>query len=368
MKNKVSLAKSSKTWNNADRKPRFWRCFLPVLAACLLLCGCSPKQAEPARYEQTFFDVFDTVTTVIVYSGDEDAAQQTIDEAHEMLVRYHKLFDIYNTYEDLNNLCTVNQNAGNAPVPVDEDILDLIAFGKEMHETTDGALNIAMGSVTALWTEYREAGLDDPDHAALPPEDELEEAGRHTDIGGVVIDRTAGTLYLADEALRLDVGAIAKGYAVQRVVEQLKSEGAGSLLISAGGNVCAVGTKADGSNWKVGIQDPYSGGYLLAVRVDDRSLVTSGTYERYYTVDGKDYHHIIDPKTLYPSVYYDSVSVLCADSALADALTTGLFCMPLEEGEALVDSLGGAEAFWVLPDGTQTTSAGFEAYVVSDGE
>jgi thiamine biosynthesis lipoprotein len=336
-----------------------------MLTACLLFCGCSPK---PARYEQTFFDVFDTVTMVIVYDTDENAAQQTIDEAYEMLARYHKLFDIYNAYEGLNNLYTVNQNAGDAPVPVDEDILDLIAFGMEMYDTTDGALNIAMGSVTALWTEYREAGMDDPDRAALPPQDALEEAGRHTDISGVVIDRAAGTLYLADSDLRLDVGAIAKGYAVQRVVERLKSEGVRSLLISAGGNVCAVGTKADGSNWKVGVQDPYSGGYLLAVRVDDRSLVTSGTYERYYTVDGKDYHHIIDPKTLYPSVYYDSVSVLCADSALADALTTGLFCMQPEEGEALVASLGGVEALWVLPDGTQTASAGFEAYVVSDGE
>jgi thiamine biosynthesis lipoprotein len=367
LKNKVSLAELPKTWNNANSKHWFLYNFFVVLmlTACLLFCGCSPK---PARYEQTFFDVFDTVTMVIVYDTDENAAQQTIDEAYEMLARYHKLFDIYNAYEGLNNLYTVNQNAGDAPVPVDEDILDLIAFGMEMYDTTDGALNIAMGSVTALWTEYREAGMDDPDRAALPPQDALEEAGRHTDISGVVIDRAAGTLYLADSDLRLDVGAIAKGYAVQRVVERLKSEGVRSLLISAGGNVCAVGTKADGSNWKVGVQDPYSGGYLLAVRVDDRSLVTSGTYERYYTVDGKDYHHIIDPKTLYPSVYYDSVSVLCADSALADALTTGLFCMQPEEGEALVASLGGVEALWVLPDGTQTASAGFEAYVVSDGE
>ncbi|MPN13471.1 FAD:protein FMN transferase [bioreactor metagenome] len=93
-------------------------------------------------------------------------------------------------------------------------------------------------------------------------------------------------------------------------------------------------------------------------------LVTSGTYERYYTVDGKRYHHIIDPNTLYPSAYYDSVSVLCADSGLADALTTGLFSMPLEQGQAIVASLDGVEAFWILPDGTQVMSAGFGAFII----
>lgn len=368
MKNKVRPASHPETGETAAGKPRFSRRIGLALAltACLLLSGCAAEETLPARYEQTFFDVFDTVTTVIVYDTDADDAQEKIDEAHELLTRYHRLYDIYDAYDGLNNLYSVNQNAGIAPVQVDEEILDLVSFGRDMYAATDGALNIALGSVTSLWKEYREAGLDDPGHAALPPEDDLQKAGRHTDIGGVVIDRAAGTLYLTDRDLRLDVGAIAKGYAVQRVVERLRSEGVDSMLISAGGNVCAVGTKADGSNWKVGVQDPYSDGYLLAVRVDDRSLVTSGTYERYYTVDGKKYHHIIDPKTLCPSAYYDSVSVLCADSGMADALTTGLFCMPPEEGEALVASLDGVEALWVLPDGTQLESAGFASYVVAD--
>jgi thiamine biosynthesis lipoprotein len=143
----------------------------------------------------------------------------------------------------------------------------------------------------------------------------------------------------------------------------MESEGATSMLLSAGGNVRTIGARADGTDWKVGIQDPYSGGYLCVVNVDERSLVTSGTYERYYTVDGRDYHHIVDPQTLMPSTYYDSVSVIAADSGLADALTTGLFSMPLTEGAALVESLDDVEALWVQPDGTQTQSSGFSAFL-----
>lgn len=339
-----------------------------VLAACLLLTGCAQTSSEPQRYEQTFFDAFDTITTVIVYDTSEKNAQAVLTRAHELLLEYHKLCDIYHAYDGMNNLYTVNQSAGKAPVAVDARIIDLITFAKEMDLLTNGKTNIAMGSVTELWRVCREAGLEDPDNAALPAEAELTRAAQHMNIEDVLVDESANTVQLTDAEMLLDVGAIAKGYAVQQVIETLRSEGVASLLISAGGNVAAIGTRPDGTNWKVGIQDPYSGGYLCAVNVDAQSLVTSGTYERYYTVGGKNYHHIIDPETLYPSAYYDSVSVLTADSGLADALTTGLFCMPLEQGQALVASLDGVEALWILPDGTQRISAGFEQYLVKTGD
>ncbi|MEN6594975.1 MAG: FAD:protein FMN transferase [Clostridiaceae bacterium] len=339
-----------------------------ILSACLLLCGCAGKSTEPQRYEQTFFDVFDTVTTVIVYDTNEKNADAVLERAHDLLLEYHQLYDVYNAYDGMNNLYTVNQSAGGTPVTVDARILDLIEFAKEMFTLTNGRTNIAMGSVTELWRVCREAGLEDPDNAALPAEQELERASQHVNIDNVLIDQAAGTVQLADSGMLLDVGAIAKGYAVQQVIETLKSEGVTSLLISAGGNVAAIGTRPDGTNWKVGIQDPYGSGLICAVNVDAQSLVTSGTYERYYTVDGKNYHHIIDPETLYPSAYFDSVSVLCADSGLADALTTGLFCMPLEQGQQLVASLDGVEALWVQPDGTQVMSAGFGAFIIQTAD
>ncbi len=329
-----------------------------------LLGGCAGKSAAPQRYQQVFVDVFDTVTTVILYDTSEESANARFTELHTMLLEYHRLYDIYNAYDGVNNLYTVNQNAGIAPVAVDSRILDLIEYAKQMDVLTSGRMNIAMGSVLSLWLQYREAGLSEPDNAALPPMAELEAANANADIDNLVIDHIAGTLYLTNAATQLDVGAIAKGYAAEQVVEAMRREGVTSMLLSIGGNVCSIGSRMDGAPWKVAIRDPYSDQNLCVTGVSGQSVVTSGTYERYYTVDGKHYHHIIDPQTLMPSTYYDSVTVICADSALADALTTGLFCMPIDEGKALVASLDGVEALWVLSDGTQAQSEGFSAYLV----
>ncbi len=327
-----------------------------------LLGGCA-KNAAPKRYERVYLDVFDTVTTVILYDTNEESAYARMDELHAILQEYHQLYDIYHAYDGLNNLHTVNANAGAAPVKVDVRILDLIEYAKEMYALTGGRMNVALGGVSAIWQEYRDAGLEDPANAALPPAEELQTAGGHADIDSIEIDRAAGTLYLSDSETRLDVGAVAKGYAVQKAAEAMETAGVNAMLLSVGGNVRSIGTRADGTGWQVGIRDPYSGATLCAVQVSGQSVVTSGTYERYYEVDGTRYHHIIDPETLMPSTRYDSVSVVAEDSALADALTTGLFCMPVEEGMALVASLPGVEAFWVLSDGTQHMSDGFSAYL-----
>lgn len=351
-------------FSHAARRTRLFR-VMAALAALLLaasLFGCAASR-KPKRYEQVFFDVFDTVTTVILYDTSEANANERFGELHEILRDYHRLYDIYNVYDGLNNLCTVNQNAGQTPVAVDSRILDLVDYAIEMDALTNGRMNIAMGGVLDLWLQYREAGLNDPDHAALPPMAQLEAANAHTDPAGIAIDRAAGTLSLSDAQTQLDVGAIGKGYAAQQATEAMAQSGVTSMLLSVGGNVCSIGVRADGTPWQVGIQDPYSSGNLCAVQVSGQSVVTSGTYERFYTVNDKRYHHIIDPETLLPSTYYDSVTVISADSALADALTTGLFCMPLSEGRALVASLDGVEALWVLPDGTQARSDGFSAYL-----
>jgi len=338
-----------------------------MVATLLLLAsffGCVSRPAEPKRYERVFLDVFDTVTTVILYDTGERSAGERFDQLHALLLEYHRLYDIYNAYDGLNNLYTVNQNAGKSPVAVDKRILGLIDYAKEMDVLTDGRMNIAMGGVLDLWLQYREAGLNDPGSAALPPMAELEAANAHSKPGSIVVDRAAGTLSITDAQTQIDVGAIGKGYAAQKATEAMEQSGVTSMLLSIGGNVCSIGTRPDGTPWQVGIQDPYSDGNLCVVQVSGRSVVTSGTYERFYTVNGKRYHHIIDPETLLPSTYYDSITVISDDSALADALTTGLFCMPISQGQALVASLDGVEALWVLPDGTQAQSNGFSVYLV----
>ena len=338
---------------------------LALLFSALLLGGCA-RNAEPQRYSQVFLDVFDTVTTIVIYDTDEQHANATIEAIHQELLTYHQLYDIYHTYDGINNIATVNENAGIAPVKVDAKILDMIDYALSMDELTGGKMNIAMGSVLRIWQDYRDAGLENPDTAQLPPMSDLVAANAHATFDNVIIDRTAGTIYITDPETQLDVGAIGKGYAGQQIIASLRAEGVTNLLLSIGGNICAIGTRADGNGWKVGIQDPYSDGNLCVVAVDGLNVVTSGTYERYYTVDGKQYHHIIDPSTLMPSVLYDSITVISSDSGLADALTTGLFSMPIEEGMALIERLPDTEAFWVQPDGTQRMSSGFSAFIVEE--
>lgn len=337
-----------------------------LLVLMVLLCGCtawqtaSVQQDAPAKkqYTATFLTLFDTVTTIVGRADSEAEFQQRAQAVHDELEVYHRLFDIYNDYEGVNNLKTVNDHAGISPVQVDEALISLIRDCKAYFEDTRGRVNAAMGSVLYLWHEARNDGLNDPANARLPDEAALREAASHVSFEDVIIDEAASTLYLADAGMRLDVGAIAKGWAVQRVAENAPS----GLLISVGGNVCATGPKAEDTPWVIGVQNPDGDDYLHTIYLTKGSVVTSGDYQRAYTVDGKAYHHIIDPDTLYPAGLYRAVTVVCEDSGTADALSTALFLLPREEGQALLDQYK-AEALWVQPDGTILYSPGFQALI-----
>lgn len=333
----------------------------PLLLALLLLVGCAAQEAPAQKqYQASFLTLFDTATTILGYADSEEAFLSQAQEIHDELLEYHQLFDIYNDYEGLNNLKTVNDRAGIAPVEVDRRIIDLLLDCRELYEVTGGRLNVAMGSVLSLWHEARSQGVEDPENAYLPDQAALEEAAGHVSFDTVLIDEAASTVYLSDPAQRLDVGAIAKGWSVERVCERAPE----GLLLSVGGNVRSTGPKPGDVPWVVGVQDPDGGQeeYLHTLYVSGGSVVSSGDYQRYYTVDGVPYHHIIDPDTLYPAGRWRAVTILCPDSGLADALSTAIFTLDQAEGQALLDHFG-AEALWVAPDGTISYSPGFEAHI-----
>ena len=340
------------------------------LAVFILLVGIIVVRyvAKPQQqYSASFLDVFNTSTTVVGYAKSEDAFRKDVSAVKEKLDYYHKLYDIYHSYSGITNLKDVNEQAKNGPVEVSQEIIDLLLLSKEMYAKTDGQMNIAMGSVLKIWHDHREAAERNPENASLPTMEELEEAAKHTDINNLIIDTEAKTVYFADSEMSLDVGSIGKGYAVEQVALYAKELGIEQILFSVGGNIRAVGTKADGQTWRVGIQNPdkeSESSYVLRVGLQDLSLVTSGDYQRYYEVDGIRYCHIIDPDTLMPANEFASVTILCADSGMADALSTSLFCMSLEEGMELVQFLEGVEALWLYHDGRQASSPGFEAYIL----
>jgi thiamine biosynthesis lipoprotein len=341
---------------------------LLVVVMVFSLSACSAQSEK--RYEASFLELFDTVTTIVGYAKSKEDFSQYSQMIYDTLEEYNQLFDIYNDYEGINNIKTINDNAGIKPVKVDQKIIDLLLFSKEMYDLTEGKINIAFGSVLSLWHDHRTEGLDNPSAATLPDIEELKTRSNHTDINQMIIDEKASTVYLKDPDMRLDVGAIAKGYATEKVVKAMEEAGFVNSMISVGGNVRTLGNKFDEKGndvpWGVGIQNPdleSADTTLHVLNLSGYSLVTSGVYERYYIVNGKQYHHIIDPETLMPTEYFASVSIVCVDSGLADALSTSIFNMPYEKGLELIEELDGVEAMWVFHDGTEQYSSGFEALI-----
>lgn len=327
------------------------------------------------RYADSFFDTFDTVVTVVAYTRSEQEFREYFDRIQARFRELHKLYDIYNDYPGINNIKTINDNAGVRPVTVSKEIIDLLKFALEWHSRTTGKTNIAMGPVLRIWHDYREEGKAFPEEARIPPMEVLREAAKHTDISKIVIDEDKSTVYLADRNMSLDVGAVAKGFATELVAREIESAGLRSGLISAGGNVRCIGTPPGGPDrtWAVGIQYPSTAAVpsqenlLDIIDIPGGSVAASGSYQRYYVVDGRTYHHIIDPETLMPADFYLSVTIWAPDAGVADFLSTEAFLLPYESSRSLVESLPGVEALWVMPDGRVLATPGMSRVMRSLG-
>ncbi|MDR1735690.1 MAG: FAD:protein FMN transferase [Oscillospiraceae bacterium] len=303
------------------------------------MSGCA--SSGPPRQSVTFAEGFDTVGQITSYGSDSFDTDTMAVRAR--LAELHRLFDIYNNYDGLNNAKTVNDNAGIAPVTVPNELFELIRTGVEWHEKTDGKVNIALGPVLRLWQPFFSAGT------GRPSEEELMAALEMCDIGGVVLDSEKSTVFLKHAGMSLDLGAVAKGYAAQMAV--LESQG--SVLLNLGGNVVSNGSPPDGrEKWTLGIANPdkpeevYRNTYI---GIEAGAVVTSGDYQRFYIEDGKRFCHIIDPATAMPGTLYRSVTVTGADSGLCDILSTALFLLPQDVGGMLAQE-NGCEAVWILND------------------
>ena len=349
---------------------------LIVLLIATVLAGCD-RGTKYQKYSSNFFGTFDTVTQVIGYTESEEEFSDYMTIIQERMTELHRLFDIYNNYEGLNNLKTINDNAGIEPVEVDETIIDLILLSKEWHDITDGKINIAIGPVIRIWSDYREEAEFDPSNAAIPPMEDLQAAYEYTDIDKVIVDKEKSTVYLEEPEMSLDVGSVAKGYAVELIVEEIQEEGFDSGIVNAGGNVRTFGKPLDDirERWGIGIQNPDSTIFdssddssLETLFVRDESVVSSGDYQRNYMVDGKLIHHLIDPDTLMPGDYFRAVTVVTEDSGVSDILSTAIFLMPMDEGIELLESLDiEAHGLWAMKDGSVEVTEGMKEIMKSKG-
>jgi thiamine biosynthesis lipoprotein len=308
--------------------------------------GFGSKNVNYTKRTYQYWDVLDTISTVQVYLRDDQDRDYYDNWIHEELLGYHKLFDAYNAYEGINNVYTINENAGIQPVQVDESLYDLIAFCIDNMEATYSRTNIAFGSVTSIWKQFMSDASDESELAEkenrepvyqFPDEEELAAAGEHTDINNIILNEEDHSVYLADPDMRLDVGAAAKGYICEQLAQDMLAAGIDSACISLGGNVKVID--------------------------DQTCVVTSGNYERFVDIDNVRYCHLIDPDTLQPSQGMSSVTVICKDSGLADYLSTALFTTDIETGKEILSHYDGVEAFWITDTYEIDYSDGFLEYV-----
>ncbi len=352
---------------------KFLRLFLTALLIPVFVLFPDAKVAEPKRFTNHFFNTFDTIVSLIGYAPDQETFDSAFQAVQERFTYLHRLFDKYNAYAGINNLYTVNRDAAKAPVKVAPELMEVLVFCRDMQKKYPGLTNVALGSVLNIWHDYRDAAEYDPSKAAIPELEKLQAAAVHTDMDKVILDEKNSTVFFEDPELSLDIGAVAKGYAAESAAQLLLKSPMTSFTINAGGNVRAGDKPLDGRNaWGVGIQNPFFSAYSEAPPVEtlllrNLSVVTSGINERFYEVDGVRYHHLIDPDTLFPARFMASVTIVTESSEMADFLSTTLFLMSYEEGRALVESLPGVEALWVLLDGTIQMTEGLDAIAFSKG-
>lgn len=366
-------------------KKRTWL-FLGLLVVLCMGCsqGASKKsEEEHPVYRREIYGAFDTIISLSTDGMSEEEAEKTFDRVEERFRTLHNLFDRYHPDESVTNLAVVNRDAGDHPVAVSDELYDLVKFSKEAAKEISPKVDIAMGTVIDVWNSHREGhegGIEgqtpEGGKATLPTDEELQEAAKHANLDDVVLNDTDHTISFKDPALRLDVGAVAKGYATELIAKELEADGVKHFLISAGGNVRLIGHPADPKKkeYVIGIQNPEvltdaedGENVLDTLYVGDTSVVSSGDYQRFYIVDGKLYHHIIDPDTLYPGSHFRAVTLVTKDSCRADFLSTAVFLLPYEEGRRLVESLDGVEAYWVFPDGKKEWTKGMEPILGSLG-
>lgn len=316
-----------------------------LLVALLLLfvgAGCQGQKKALSRTDY----LLDTVVTLTLYG----AAEADLDAAFSEIRRLSDLLDAYAPFSDLGWLQAA---AGQRFVVVSEETMELLVFAKEMYERTGGYLDVTVGPLIDLW--------DIQNGGHYPTAEELSAARGLLGMDNLVLDEANGAAYLARPGMRLDLGALAKGYIADKVKALLLSRGVKSGVIDLGRNILLIGEKPEQEPFSIGIQSPDASGELLRVlALRDKSLVTSGTYERYFDYRGQRYHHVLDPFTGFPADRgLLAVTILSGSSLLGDALSTSCLLLGVEEGLALIDSIPEAEALFVRTDGSVITSSNF---------
>jgi thiamine biosynthesis lipoprotein len=295
---------------------------LPFLFSCSSSSERIFKETRPSMY---------TIVSITVVSRTDDQAQKAINASY---VELDRLAALLNFYSNTSEISAINQYAGEKPVKVSADTLDIIVKAIYASDMTDGAFDVTVGPLVKLW---------DIQNKVIPDQKSIEERLKIVGYKSIVLDKAASTVFLKLKGAQIDLGGIIKGYAVDKVVEVLRQNGIRSGIVAVGGEIRSLGKKPDGTSWVVGVQNPRQKGtddeVIATVELSDKALSTSGDYIRYFEKDGVRYHHLLDPKTGYPSRQCGSVTIVADDNATADSFSK-LFVLGPEKGLAIAKKLG----------------------------
>ena len=322
------------TWMNiSDKGKRVCEIFL--LCACLVALFFVGTRSQKELSKSGFY--FDTIITVTLYGNCDDVL---LDECFALADHYEKLFSTAIADSDISRV----NAAGGKPVSVDDETLELIELGLHYCELSGGRFDLTIGQLSSLWDFSGNPGI-------VPDSDDIREAASTVDYHSIVID--GNTVQLTNPDAAIDLGGIAKGYIADKMKSYLTEHGVTSGIINLGGNVLTIGSRTDETPYTIGLQKPFdeTGAAIATVKIKDRTVVSSGVYERCFTVDDTLYHHILDTSTGYP---YDNgllgVTIICPHSVDGDALSTTCFALGLNEGMKLIESMPDTEAVFITDD------------------
>lgn len=306
-----------------------------ILVITFIYFRSDDSESVPQHTSNSF--IMDTFIQMRVYG---ENARDIIDES------FQRIRDIENKMSvniEESYIYQINKNAGISPVAVDEETFLVIEKAIEYAELSDGRFDPSIGPLIKLW------GFGTAD-ASVPDNNELNTALNKVDYRLIELNENEKTVFLQEEGMSLDLGGIAKGYAADVVKDIVNQHGVQSAYIDIGGNIFVIGNKVDNTPWNIGIQDPRRnrGNVMASIKFSDKTIVTSGNYERYFIEDGRSYHHILDTETGYPADSgIISSSIISDNSMRADALSTIVFMLEPEESMELIESIEGVEAMLI---------------------
>ena len=325
------------------------RILITVLTAFAVACAADPQAPPVPPLAMRSYLSMGSQLKLLAWTADEARAVEVFDQVHREFDRLDALLSVWKQGSDV---VRMNNNAGIAPVKVDRDTIEVLRIAREASELTRGKFDITFGVLTDIWRFDHDQDNVVPDRALI------EARLKRIDYRAVEVDATAGTAFINRPGMRVHLGGIGKGYAVDRGVAMLKARGLTDFMIQFGGDLYVAGTDR-GKPWKLAIADPRgSHDFIAAVQITDGTFSTSGDYERFFMKDGKRYHHLIDPDFGEPARWCRSVTIVTNRAVMADVLSTGVFIMGPDEGMALIEKLPDVEGVIVTAGNQVLVSSG----------